>query len=72
MSEATNVSKNILNDLVNRYKIFKNDHVSCLGKIEKALDCDIPSIQEKKYHVMRLIVTMSFLKTFNAQLSALY
>lgn len=48
MSEATNVSPNILNDLVNRYKIFINDHVSCLGMIAKALDCDIPPLQEKK------------------------
>ncbi len=71
MSEATNVSPNILNDLVNRYKIFINDHVSCLGMIAKALDCDIPPLQEKKIPVMRLIVTMSFLKTFNALLSAL-
>ena len=71
MSEATNVSHNILNDLVNRYKIFINDHVSCLGMIAKALDCDIPPLQEKKIPVMRLIVTMSFLKTFNALLSAL-
>lgn len=47
MSEATNVSPNILNDLVNRYKIFINDHVSCLGMIAKALDCDIPPLQEK-------------------------
>lgn len=70
MSEATNVSPNILNDLVNRYKIFINDHVSCLGMIAKALDCDIPPLQEK-IPVMRLIVTMSFLKTFNALLSAL-
>ena len=71
MSEATNVSPNILNDLVNRYKIFINDHVSCLGMIAKALDCDIPPLQEKKIPEMRLIVTMSFLKTFNALLSAL-
>lgn len=47
VSEATNVSPNILNDLVNRYKISINDHVSCLGKIAKALDCDIPFLQEK-------------------------
>lgn len=47
VSEATNVSPNILNDLVNRYKIFKNDLVSCLGKIAKSLDCDIPPLQEK-------------------------
>ena len=47
VSEATNVSPNILNDLVNRYKIFINDHVSCLGMIAKALDCDIPPLQEK-------------------------
>lgn len=47
MSEATNVSPNILNDLVNRYKIFKNALVSCLGKIAKSLDCDIPPLQEK-------------------------
>ena len=47
MSEATNVSPNILNDLVNRYKIFINDHVSCLGMIAKALDCDILPLQEK-------------------------
>lgn len=50
MSEATNVSPNILNDLVNRYKIFINDHVSYLGMIAKALDCDIPPLQEKKSH----------------------
>lgn len=70
VSEATNVSPNILNDLVNRYKIFKNDLVSCLGKIAKSLDCDIPPLQEK-IPLMRLIVTMSFLKSFNALLSPL-
>lgn len=47
VSEATNVSPNILNDLVNRYKIFINDLVSCLGKIAKSLDYDIPPLQEK-------------------------
>lgn len=47
LSEKADVSLDVLNDLVKRHNIFKKDHLLSLGKIAKAIDCNVNSLQEK-------------------------